>query len=413
MTLPFAITLLAAALGAALLGYLAGRRPALVTELRDLRTQHDERGRALAAAQATLDAERRQSDEKLALLTAAREALALQFKTLATEILDAKSQRFAELNTTSLATILAPLKTDLAGFKEKVESLHVADTRDRVALAEQVRLLSELNGTLRTETTNLTRALTGDSKVQGDWGEMVLEQLLHNAGLIEGEHFTRQATQTNADGARVIPDIVLHLPQGRDLVVDSKVSLTAYAAAVAEPDPARREPLLQAHVQSVKAHIKELSDKRYHELYQLTSVDFVMLFLPVEGAFSAALTTQRELYQYAQERNVLLVSPGTMLFAVRTIAHVWRQEAQSKNAIDIADRGAKLYDKFVAFTEDLAEVGKHLDRATRSYEEARKKLHEGNGNLVTQVQQLEALGVKAKKRLLAADPGVGNRPPEG
>ncbi len=368
-------------------------------ELAKLRSMLDERGRALAAAQASMEAERQQSAEKLAMLQGAREELMLQFKALASEILDDKTKRFSELNKESMTAILAPLQTDLNGFRQKVEEVYVNETKERSALAEQVRLLSELNGTLRDETNSLTRALKGDNKAQGDWGEMILDQLLTNSGLMEGEHYTRQATQLNEEGGRVIPDVVLHLPQERDIVVDSKVSLTAYSEYVAETDPARRDALLEAHVASVKAHVKGLGEKRYQDLYKLTSVDFVLMFMPLEGAFMAAITTQRDLFQYAHDKNILIVSPSTLLFVVRTIAHVWRQEAQSRNAIDIAERGAKLYDKFVAFSEDLLDVGRHLDRANKSYEGARKKLSEGNGNLITQVKQLETLGVRAKKKL--------------
>jgi DNA recombination protein RmuC len=375
------------------------QRRELQEEMARLRTQLDERGSALAAAQASTEAERQQSAEKLAMLQGAREELTLQFKALASEILDDKTKRFSELNKESMAAILTPLQTDLNGFRQKVEEVYVNETKERSALAEQVRLLYDLNGTLRDETTNLTRALKGDNKAQGDWGEMILDQLLSNSGLMEEEHYTRQATQLDEEGGRVIPDVVLHLPQKRDIVVDSKVSLTAYSAYVAETDPERREELLQAHVASVRAHVKGLSEKRYQDLYKLTSVDFVLMFMPVEGAFMAAITTQRDLFQYAHDKNVLIVSPSTFLFVVRTIAHVWRQEAQSRNAIEIAERGGKLYDKFVAFTEDLLDVGRHIDRANKSYEDARKKLSEGNGNLITQVKQLETLGVRAKKKL--------------
>lgn len=375
------------------------QRREIQSELGTVRGQLDERGSALAAAQASLDAERAQSAEKLAVLQGAREELSNQFKALASDILEDKSKRFSELNKESMTALLTPLQTDLNGFRQKVEEVYVNETKERSALAEQVRMLSELNGTLRDETTNLTRALKGDSKAQGDWGEMVLDQLLSNSGLLEGQHYTRQATQLNEEGSRVIPDIVLHLPQERDIVVDSKVSLTAYSEYVTESDPALREALLRAHVDSVKAHIKGLSGKQYQELYKLTSVDFVLMFMPLEGAFMAAITTQRDLFQQALDKSVLIVSPSTCLFVVRTIAHVWRQESQSKNAIEIADRGARLYDKFVAFTDDLLKVGEHLGRANKSYEDARKKLSEGNGNLITQVKQLETLGVRAKKKL--------------
>jgi len=368
-------------------------------ELASLRTQLDERGSALAAVQASLEAERKQSEEKLTLLESARDDLKRQFQLLASEILEDKSKRFSELNKESMTQILDPLQKDITGFRQRVEEVYHNETKDRSALAEQVKMLADLNGTLRAETTNLTKALKGDSKAQGDWGEMILDQLLSNSGLLEGEHYTRQATQLNEEGSRVIPDVVIHLPQERDIVVDSKVSLTAYSEYVGETDVERREELLQAHIASVKSHIKGLSDKKYQDLYKLTSVDFVLMFMPLEGAFLTAITTQRDLFQSALDKNVLIVSPSTCLFVVRTIAHVWRQEAQSKNAIDIADRGAKLYDKFVAFSEDLLKVGEHLGRANKSYEDARKKLSEGNGNLITQVKQLETLGVRAKKKL--------------
>ncbi len=375
------------------------QRRELQEEMARLRTQLDERGSALAAAQASLDAERKQSEEKLTLLESAREDLKRQFQLLATEILEDKSKRFSELNKESMTQILDPLQKDITGFRQRVEEVYHNETKDRSALAEQVKMLADLNGTLRAETTNLTKALKGDSKAQGDWGEMILDQLLSNSGLLEGEHYTRQATQLNEEGSRVIPDVVIHLPQERDIVVDSKVSLTAYSEYVGETDVERREELLQAHIASVKAHIRGLSDKKYQDLYKLTSVDFVLMFMPLEGAFLTAITTQRDLFQSALDKNVLIVSPSTCLFVVRTIAHVWRQEAQSRNAIDIADRGAKLYDKFVAFSEDLLKVGEHLGRANKSYEDARKKLSEGNGNLITQVKQLETLGVRAKKKL--------------
>ena len=398
--------------GAALAGLtseLAGRdtriaegeraRKELQLELAGLRTQLDERGGALAAVQASLDAERKQGAEKLALLLGAREELSLQFKSLASDILDDKSKKFVELNHSSITTLIAPLQTELSGFRQKVEEVYVAEGQQRSALAEQVRALSELNGTLRDETTNLTRALKGDSKAQGDWGEMLLDQLLTNAGLVEGQQYTRQATQLNVEGDRVIPDVVLHLPQGRDMVVDSKVTLTAYSAYASENDPERRAVLLQAHIASVKAHIKGLGEKRYEELYKLSSLDFVVMFMPNEGAFMAAVIGQKDLFQLAWDKNVLIVSPSTFLFVVRTIAHVWRQEAQSRNAQDIADRGAKMLDKFVAFSEDLLKIGEHLDRAQKSYGEAKKKLTDGKGNLVQQTKMLQDLGVKANKKI--------------
>lgn len=385
-----ALAIAALALGA-LLGYLAA---ALRARRTDAALAAD-----LAAARATLTAERASGADKLAVLQAARDELANQFKALAAEILDEKSRKFVEVNQATLTTLLDPLQKDLAGFRQRVDEVYVKEAEGRSALAEQVRMLSELNGTLRDETTNLTRALKGDSKAQGDWGEHLLDRLLESAGLLEGTHYTRQAQMRDADGQRVIPDVVLHLPQQRHMVVDSKVTLTAYSEYAAAPDEASREQHLRAHLQSVRAHIKGLGDKDYHALLGTASLDFVVMFLPLEGAFTAAMSRDPELFKFALDRNVLLVSPSTLLFVVRTIAHVWRQEDQSRNAQEIADRGGKLYDKFVAFVADLEKVGDALERARGSYDDAKKKLVDGSGNLVGQAEKLRKLGVKASKAL--------------
>lgn len=397
------IVLVATGIAAFLLGYLIaafhGRGTA--TELASLRAQITDRSSALAASQAALDAERAQGAEKLTLLQGAREEMSHQFRSLAADILDEKSKKFVELNRTTLATLLSPLQGELAGFRQKVEEVYVNESKDRSALAEQVRALSDLNGTLRNETTNLTRALKGDSKAQGDWGEMLLDRLLDSAGLMEGTHYTRQGQHMDAAGNRVIPDVVLHLPQSRHMVVDSKVTVTAYSEFADATDDATKAEFLRAHLVSVRQHIKGLSEKNYQALYGVESLDFVVMFMPLEGAFMAALTSDRELFQFAWDRNVLLVSPSTLLFVVRTIAHVWRQEAQSRNAQDIADRGGKLYDKFVAFAADLSKVGESLEKAQGSYDEAFRKLSAGSGNLVGQAEKLKKLGVRASKSLPA------------
>jgi DNA recombination protein RmuC len=411
--------LLATAIAAFLLGYLLatfqGRgadrlRKELQSELVMLRERITDRSSALAATQAALDAERAQGAEKLTLLQGAREEMSHQFRSLAADILDEKSRKFVELNQTTLATLLSPLQGELSGFRQKVEEVYVNESKDRSALAEQVRALSDLNGTLRNETTNLTRALKGDSKAQGDWGEMLLDRLLDSAGLMEGTHYTRQGQHEDEAGNRVIPDVVLHLPQSRHMVVDSKVTVTAYSEFAGATDEATKAEFLRAHLLSVRQHVKGLGEKNYQALYGVESLDFVVMFMPLEGAFMAALTSDRDLFQFAWDRNVLLVSPSTLLFVVRTIAHVWRQEAQSRNAQDIAERGGKLYDKFVAFAADLSRVGDSLEKAQDSYDEAFKKLSAGSGNLVGQAEKLKKLGVRATKSLpqdlvAATDPG--------
>lgn len=325
--------------------------------------------------------------------------IANKFKVLAAEILDDRSRRFAEQNQQAMTHLLAPLQSELSGFRKKVEEVYHGESVDRGALREQLRILTELNGTLREETTSLTQALKGDSKAQGDWGEVILERLLESAGLLEGTHFTRQSSMRDAAGERVIPDVVLHLPNARQMVVDSKVTLTAYTAYSSATDDASRAVALKAHLDSVRRHIKSLSAKNYQELYGVESLDCVVMFLPLEGAFLTAVSSDQELWRDAWERNVLLVSPSTLLFVVRTVAHVWRQESQSRNAQEIAQRGAELYDKFAGFATDLEKVGELLARTSAAHEEARKKLTTGRGNLVRQVEMLRELGVRPTKEL--------------
>lgn len=365
----------------------------------DLQSQLQRRGEELAASQASLADARTHDAAQLALLESARKTLSDHFRVLASEIMEEKGKNFVDLNKGSLAELLTPLQTDLKGFREKVEEVYVKEVAGRSALGEQLRQLTDLNQTLRDETTNLTRALKGDSKAQGDWGEVILDRLLDSAGLQEGVHYRRQDSHRDDEGDRVIPDVVVYLPSDRQMVVDSKVTLTAYTEFASAEDKEARDRALKAHLDAVRRHIKGLSEKKYEKLYSLTSLDFVVMFMPIEGAFMTAVTSDEDLFQFAWGKNVLLVSPSTLLFVVRTIAHVWRQEQQTKNAQDIADRGAILYDKFVGFGNDLLKVGSHLDRARESYDDARKKLTEGPGNLVRQAEMLTKLGVRPDKSM--------------
>ena len=294
-----------------------------------------------------LDAERSQAEEKLTLLLEAKETLSNQFKALANDILEEKAKRFTEQNQTNIGLILEPLKSKLQEFQGKVEEVYVQEGKDRTALAEQVRQLMDLNQSLSQDAKNLTRALKGSSKAQGNWGELVLERVLEASGLRKGEEYDVQESHTRDDGSRAQPDVVVHLPEDRHLVVDAKVSLTAYedfASAETEED---RQRAIKRHLDSIRAHIKGLSDKNYQALYGLKSLDFVLMFIPIEPAFMLGVTHDRELFMDAWQKNVLLVSPSTLLFVVRTVAHLWRQEAQNRNAQDIAKRGAELYDKLV------------------------------------------------------------------
>jgi DNA recombination protein RmuC len=354
----------------------------------------------VAELEATLAQERQNTTEKLALLTSAREELGNHFKSLASDILEQKGQSFTELNRTSLGQILGPLGDNLKRFEDMVSNVYGNERDQRTTLIEQVRQLTELNSTLSQETQNLTHALRGDSKAQGNFGEILLDDVLSRAGLVEGQHFVRQGGVRSEDGRQlVIPDVVLHLPGGRHLVIDSKFTLPDYRAFSSTEDEGERATALKRHILSLRAHVKGLSEKCYQSDYGLRSLDFVVMFVPLEPAFMLAVTHDRELFQFGWEKNVLLVSPSTLLFVVRTVAHLWRQEDLARNALEISKRGGELYDKLVGFVEELQNVGKGLDDAQDAYREARRKLGEGKGNVIRQAEMLKMLGLKPKKAL--------------
>jgi len=350
----------------------------------------------------SLDGERTVSEEKLALLLDAKVALADQFKALANEILEEKSKRFTEQNQSNLGALLDPLKLKISEFQTKIEDTYVKEGKDRTALGEQVRQLMELNQHLSEDAKNLTRALRGSAKAQGTWGEWILETVLDGSGLRKGHEYVVQSSHNREDGTRALPDVIIHLPEGRSLVIDSKVSLIAYEEFAITENETERTAAGKRHMESIKAHIKGLSGKNYQSLYSLNSLDFVLLFVPIEPAFMLAVASDRDLFMEAWNRNVLLVSPSTLLFVVRTVAHLWRQEAQSRNAQEIAKRGAELYDKFVGFVEDMNSLGTRLKQAQSDYEDAYGKLSTGRGNLVGQAQKLRQLGVKPSKSLAPA-----------
>jgi DNA recombination protein RmuC len=294
------------------------------------------------------------------------------------------------------------LKLKITEFQTKIEDTYVKEGKDRTALGEQVRQLMDLNQHLSEDAKNLTRALRGSSKAQGTWGEWILETVLDGSGLRKGHEYVVQSSHNREDGTRALPDVIIHLPEGRSLVIDSKVSLVAYEEFAVTENEAERAAAGKRHMESIKGHIKGLSGKNYQSLYSLNSLDFVLLFVPIEPAFMLAVASDRDLFMDAWNRNVLLVSPSTLLFVVRTVAHLWRQEAQSRNAQEIAKRGAELYDKFVGFVEDMNSLGTRLKQAQSAYDDAHGKLSSGRGNLVGQAQKLRQLGVKPTKSLAPA-----------
>lgn len=360
-------------------------------------------GQARVKAETELEAERRQSADKLATLqqTAqeAKTVLSDQFKNLANEILEEKSRRFAEQNQQNLDTLLKPLQEKLTDFRKQVDETYQSEARERFALKQEVEKLAGLNLRMTDETRALTNALKGESKTQGDWGELVLETILENSGLRKGEEYVVQDTHTISDGSRLQPDVVIRLPESKHLVIDSKVSITAYTRYMQADDETTKTAELNSHVQSIKQHIQGLSAKNYQDLYGIGSIDFVLMFIPVEPAFLSAMRHAPDIYQEALKKNIVIVCPSTLLATVRTVAHLWRQEYQNKNAQEIARQCAMLYDKFVGFVEDLDKVGQRLEQAQVSYNDAVGKLKTGRGNLIRTAENVKKLGVKPNKSL--------------
>lgn len=334
-------------------------------------------------------------DEELAQQ---QEQLRKDFELLANKILEEKSNKFTEQNKENIKNILNPLQEKIQTFEKKVEDTQKESISMHSALKEQLLGLKDLNQQMTKEATNLTRALKGDSKMQGNWGELVLERVLEKSGLEKDREYFVQQNFTREDGTRVLPDVVLHLPDNKKMIIDSKVSLTDYERYVnAEED--ERAVYLKAHLNSVKKHIEQLSEKNYQDLYDIESPDFVLLFIPIEPAFAIALNEDNTLYNKAFEKNIVIVTPSTLLATLRTVDSMWNNEKQQQNAIEIARQAGALYDKFEGLVKDLTGVGKKLDDAKKDYSSAMNKLVEGRGNLITSVEKIKKLGAKAKKSL--------------
>lgn len=341
----------------------------------------------------------REFNEKLGIIERAKQELTEQFKNLANEILEDKSRRFTEQNQTNLAGLLNPLQEKIGEFRTRVEQVYDLEGRQRAALQGEVNKLFELNQAISQDAKNLTSALKGSNKAQGNFGEMLLESILERSGLRRGEQFHPQKSHTTEEGRRLQPDVVITLPEARSLVVDSKMSLGAYTDYVAAEDDVQRAAALKRHLASLKEHIKSLSKKQYQSLYQLQSLDFVVMFVPVEPAYLLAFGQDPAMFQEAWQEGIMVVSPSTLLFVLRLVDNLWRQENQNRNAQDIANRGAELYDKLMGFLTELDKVGAHLTQAQGSFDDARRKLSNGKGNVIRQAQMLVELGVKPTKKL--------------
>ena len=322
-----------------------------------------------------------------------------EFENLANRILDEKSQKFTEQNRINLDIILNPLKERIKDFEQKVENSYKTEAAERNSLKGEIKNLVDLNKQISEEANNLAKALKGDTKKQGNWGEVILEKILERSGLVKDREFKIQFSTKNEEGNRQQPDVVILLPDNKHIIIDAKVSLVAYEAFVNAVTDDEREQYIKDHITSVKNHIRILSEKSYQSSADFFSPDFVLLFMPIESSFSIAVQADQELFSFAWDKKIVIVSPTTLLATLKTIESIWKQERQTRHALEIAEQGGKLYDKFVSFVEDLTVVGRKMDEAKSNYSEAMKKLYEGKGNLVRSTERLKELGAKTSKSL--------------
>lgn len=328
-----------------------------------------------------------------------QDKFSLEFKNLANEILEEKTKKFTEQNRANLDEILKPLSERIKEFEKRVEETYDKESKERFSLQKEIKNLAELNHKISADATNLTNALKGQVKSQGNWGEVVLENILESSGLVRGREYFVQPSYPVDGGRRLQPDIVVHYPGNRNVVIDSKVSLTAYERYATSETKEEQEAAIKKHIQSIKNHINELGQKNYQDIYQIKSLDFVMMFLPVEPAYMVAIQNESTLWNFAYDKRVLLISPTNLIAALKMISSLWRQEYQNRNALEIAEKSGALYDKFVSFYEDLIDVERKLESTQRSFKEAKNKLREGKGNLIKRAQDIQKLGAKTKKSL--------------
>ena len=380
---------------------LEGRLEAGARETDQLRADNASHREKVSHLQTTLLEQQKQNEEKLALLHQARESLNAEFKNLANEIFDAKQKSFKEQNQMQMDGLLKPLGEKIKDFEKRVEETYDRESKERFSLAKEVRDLQTLNVRISQDAVNLTNALKGENKTQGTWGEVILERVLEKSGLEKGREYEVQVNLKNSQGQRFQPDVVVHLPEGKDVIIDSKVSLVSYERYCSAEPGSQQQEALKAHIQSLRQHVKQLSEKDYQNLENVRTLDFVLLFVPVEAAFTLAVQQDNELFSNAFDKNIVLVAPSTLLATLRTIQNIWRYEQQNKNAQEIAGKAGALYDKFVNFVADLEDIGGKLDSVQAVYAKAHNKLVSGKGNLVTRAENMRELGARVTKSLPA------------
>ncbi len=364
-----------------------------------LQQQLQESHSAAAGLQVRQQEQQQHHAEKIHLLQNAEEQLKNQFENLANRIFEARNKQFSEFSKTNLEHVVSPLKQQLGDFKTRLETVYESESKDRVSLREEINALRRDTAKMNQEALNLTRALKGDKKMQGNWGEMILEKVLEQSGLRKGVEYDTQGGFRDADNKLFKPDVIIRLPEEKDVVIDSKVSLLAYERYCSTEDDTEKALAIKAHVDAVRNHIKLLSDKDYASLQGLRSLDFVLLFMPIESAFMAAFQADEKLFNDAFEHKIVVVTPTTLLATLRTIQNIWRYEQQNENARIISDKAGSLYDKIRGFVEDLEKLGNQLNTVNKTYDAVMNKLTTGRGNLIRQASDFEELGVKIKKKL--------------
>ena len=371
----------------------------LKQEFKDEQGKTMELSKQLSVAETDYKNLRERMDEQKKELQSIQKKFSQEFQILANNIFEEKTKKFTDQNRINLAEILNPLKDKIVEFEKKVDQTNRENIERNSALGEQMRSLKELNQRITKEAENLTKALKGDTKTQGNWGEFILESILENSGLEKNREYVIQDTYFNEEGRRFQPDVIIKLPEDKNIVIDSKVTLVAYERYVSNDNEREKATYLKNHLQAVRTRIKELSKKEYQARYGVKGLDFVLMFIPIEPAFSLAVQHDSTLFNEAYEKNIVIVSPTTLIATLRTISNIWKNEYQNRNAMEIARQGGDLYDKFVSFTEDLKSVGKHIDATQQSYLDAMKKLYRGKGDLVSRVQKIKKLGAKTSKSL--------------
>jgi DNA recombination protein RmuC len=379
--------------------HLKDEQTRILDELVDVRSQLAQANQSLESSRSFFKAQQEKLAEQKAEIENTRSHFQKEFENIAEKLLKEKSREFTDVNKLSIDTILNPLKENIKAFEQKVDKVYSTEAAERHVLRGEISKLMELNQLISTEASNLTKALKGDNKKQGNWGEVILEKVLERSGLVRDREYRTQASLNHADGNRLQPDVIIDLPDEKHLIIDSKVSLIAYERLVNCETEEERRLFSKAHIESIRGHVQGLSSKNYHDLYQVNSPDFVLLFVPIESSFSFAVQLDADLFSDAWDKRVVIVSPSTLLATLRTIASIWKQERQNRNVLEIARLSGEMYDKFVGFVGDMEGIGKNIKQSQDSYDKALNKLVDGRGNLTVTAEKIKKLGAKANKQI--------------